>query len=278
MTLEAPGSAKKPDEPRLLSLSEDALGPDAHKGRLLFYSARDPLSSGGVGCAGCHPDGRDDGQVWHEVTFTTADGDHGNFVGIADDVPSEARRKGVARRTPMLAGRVSDHGPYGWRAESNDLPARMIAGFGLHRWGGVPKHEAENLEARSLYLAAFVRAGLTPPERLTRELSEEERRGKGLFSGPAECAGCHVPDTGYTNRAPYPLPERPTLADFDREIAPLGYKSPSLLFLEGRAPYFHDGSVASLPELLEKNNDRMGKTNFLTPSDRAALVAFLRTL
>jgi cytochrome c peroxidase len=56
------------------------------------------------------------------------------------------------------------------------------------------------------------------------------------------------------------------------------FKTPSLLFVGGTPPYFHDGSAATLEEVLEKNRDRMGKTSHLSPDDRAALVAFLRTL
>jgi cytochrome c peroxidase len=46
----------------------------------------------------------------------------------------------------------------------------------------------------------------------------------------------------------------------------------------GTAPYFHDGSALSLEELIEKNGRRMGHTEQLSKEDRAALVAFLRTL
>lgn len=56
------------------------------------------------------------------------------------------------------------------------------------------------------------------------------------------------------------------------------YKTPSLLFVGGTPPYFHDGSYATLEELIDKNDDRMGKTNHLSAEDKAALVAYLRTL
>jgi cytochrome c peroxidase len=48
--------------------------------------------------------------------------------------------------------------------------------------------------------------------------------------------------------------------------------------LAARAPYFHDGSAASLQVLIEQNANRMGKTAQLTPVERAELVAFLRSL
>ena len=51
-----------------------------------------------------------------------------------------------------------------------------------------------------------------------------------------------------------------------------------LLFVGGTPPYYHDGRVRTLEELVSTNDDRMGKTNQLSEADRAALVAFLKTL
>ena len=69
-------------------------------GRRLFYDAEEPVVSGGLACAGCHPDGRDDGHVWHEAKINTAEGVAVNFLGDADDAPEEDHVKGVPRRTP----------------------------------------------------------------------------------------------------------------------------------------------------------------------------------
>ena len=271
-------TGEKMPPPMLVRLAEDPLGGNAAIGRRLFYNATDRLMSGGVACSGCHPDGRDDGHVWHEAKFNTEDGTNVNFVGTSDNVPEADGVRGVPRRTPMLAGRVGAPGPYGWVGESPDLVARLRAGFGLHRWGGVPTHEPQNLEARALRLATFLRAGLRPPPREPRELDPVEQRGKELFMNDAvQCARCHVPTTEYTDRAVYPLPKLARLPDFD-EAKTGELRVPSLLYLEGRAPYLHDGSAASLEELLAKNNDRMGKTNQLSKEQRDALAAFLRTL
>jgi cytochrome c peroxidase len=262
----------------VLRLADDTLDADAALGRRLFYNATDALTSGGLACAGCHPDGRDDGHVWHEAKFNTKDGSNVNFVGTADNFPEEDRVRGVARRTPMLAGRVMAAGPYGWHGESPDLPARLVAGFGLHRWGGIPKHEPQNLDARALRLAAFLRRGLAPPPREHRELDAIEQRGREVFTSEvARCSKCHVPETEYTDRLAYPLAKLPTRAGFDEE-AKAEFKTPSLGFVAGHPPYFHDGSSETLEQLVQRNNDRMGKTNHLSADDRAALVAFLRTL
>jgi cytochrome c peroxidase len=261
-----------------LLLVEDPLGPGGATGRKLFYNATDFATSGGLGCAGCHPEGRDDGHVWHEASFTNEDGDTVNFVGSVHNIPKEAHTKGYARRTPMLAGRVNAAGPYGWHAESPTIEERETKGFSLHRWGAVPETPKPEQDKRARALFDYLRRGLVPPPRLDGALSAQEARGQELFlSKDVGCVECHDPKTGYTTRKAYPLPLRPLASGFD-EDPDARYKIPGLQFLAGRAPYFHDGSAASLEELVESNGTRMGNTASLSADDRAALVAFLKTL
>src|SRR6202012_6002409 len=69
-------------------LADDLLGEPDGKGRRIFYDATDPITSGGVSCAGCHPEGRDDGHVWHEAKFPTkTSGEGTNFLGDGDQAP-----------------------------------------------------------------------------------------------------------------------------------------------------------------------------------------------
>ena len=279
-----PGAPKEPPAKRpRLRLGDDLLSEHDAKGRRVFYDATDSITSGGVSCAGCHPEGRDDGHVWHEATFKTKrSSEKGtNFLGDGDQAPLEKTKKvGHARQTPMLAGRVSATGPYGWHAESKDLVARLIGGFKLHRWGPVSLTYGEaELLGRAQYLAPFLRHGLVPPPREVHPETPEEARGKEIFKGSAAgCARCHVPETEYSDRIAYRFsPPAPTPAAFEEE-ADERYKTPSLLYIDGTPPYFHDGRASTLESLIEHNGDRMGKTNHLSPADRAALVAFLRTL
>lgn len=99
------------------------------------------------------------------------------------------------------------------------------------------------------------------------------------------CATCHLPTKDFTDRSvvPFAAPPRvfekggPRPLPYDEEPDRM-FKTPSLLFLGGTPPYYHDGSAATLEEAIEKNKDRMGKTSHLSPEDRAALVAYLKTL
>jgi mono/diheme cytochrome c family protein len=272
-----------------------ALGPEEKKeikvGRALFYKADNPVVSEGLACAGCHPEGRDDGHVWHETKVDNNGISLVNFFAGAELPASRGRWEqpavaeqggpggglGYARQTPMLAGRVNAKGPYGWHGESPDLEARLAAGFDLHRWmGNNGEPVMKNVFARDL--ATFIREGLVPPPRVDRPLTAEEERGKALFESPAtQCVKCHVPETGYTDRIPVPLKPWKPPQGFREDPDP-AFKTPSLLFVGGSPPYLHDGRFETLESLIEASGDRMGKTTQLSAEDRRALVAFLRTL
>jgi hypothetical protein len=275
--LDPHAGAFEPAAPVVERFADDPLDQNGATGRRLFYNATDRITSGGLACSGCHPEGRDDGHVWHEARFNTSDGPNQNFVGMAENLPPEDRVKGHARRTPFLVGRIAA-GPYGWHAESPDLRARLVNGFGLHRWGGLPRYQQANLDARAAFLISFVFRGLVPPPREERELTPEEQKGKDIFQSDAtRCARCHVPQTDYTDRTAYPLVKRVVPLDFDADPNP-AFKTPSLKHLVNHPPYFHDGSAASIEELIERNANRMGQTAHLSSEERAALVAFLKTL
>lgn len=273
-------------------------------GRRLYYNATDAVMSGKLACAGCHPEGRDDGHVWHEVRFAPDDQSDSfmsgrepfvNFVGHeaqadalmqrwkvkSEEVrgaPGMVSAAGHPRQTPILVARVAAQGPYGWHGESKDLPARLVAGFTLHRWSS--DWNADTLAvARAGHLVKFLREGLVAPPRAVAEPSAEALRGKAIFeSKEAMCSSCHVAASGYTDRSVVPLlPAPPPPRGFVAEPNE-AFKTPSLLFVGGSPPYFHDGRYATLLELVEKNADRMGRTSHLSAEDKQALVAYLETL
>ena len=281
--LHGPGSTPAtPAKIAAVHLADDARGLEEALGRRFFYNATDRFVSGGLGCAGCHPEGRDDGHVWHEAKVTSQnESERVIFIGEPELAPNEKDGKsGYPVQTPMLAGRVGSPGPYGWHAQNADLVARLKEGFGLHRWESIyPKGVGEQL-ARIQYLRAFIQGkGMVSPPRSPRELTPQEKQGEGIFkSEQAKCSKCHTPENNYTDRIAYPFaPKAPPPPGFE-EDPKAEYRTPSLRFVGGSPPYFHDGRYATLEELIEKNADRMGHTSHLSAEERAALVAFLRTL
>ena len=266
-----------------LRLAEDGLPDALAKGRRLFRNARSTELSGGLGCAACHPEGRDDGYVWRVLSF---DGEAaGFFVGmpwhLKSMIFSNPPEGFLPRQTPMLAGRVRAAGPYGWRGKSANLVERIREGTELHRgnwWYAGIYDDLGPYLGKIDALARYARYGLLPPPTVARPLTDVEKRGKDIFdSAEAQCAKCHVPTSDFTDRAVLPLRALPAAPGFvaERDAA---YKTPSLLFVGETAPYYHDGSQPTLESLVKNNGSRMGQTSHLSPDDQAALVAYLRTL
>jgi cytochrome c peroxidase len=56
------------------------------------------------------------------------------------------------------------------------------------------------------------------------------------------------------------------------------FQVPSLKYVGGSAPYFHDGRYKTLEELIKASDGKMGHTGHLAESDVSDLAAFLRTL
>jgi DNA-binding beta-propeller fold protein YncE/mono/diheme cytochrome c family protein len=217
----------------------------AREGRELFHrSADDRMSSNGMACASCHPDGRDDG-----ITWSTSSG---------------------PRQTLMLAGRMEETAPYGWRGQQKDLPEYLshtiarLGGYGL---------EPQALTA----LEAFVESVPPPPapaliDERAREKDEAVARGRELFFDVEQgCARCHVDAVG-TDKKLHDVGSRAQADDA------ANFDTPTLRFIGKTAPYFHDGRYATLSELLAAPDSGMGRSAHLSAVDRAALVAFLETL
>ena len=267
-----------------LHFADDGLPRDAALGRRLFANARSATVSGGLGCAACHPDGRDDGYVWREGPITAGAGGEERFVArraLVKTMEGDASKTQLfPRQTPMLAGRVRADGPYGWHGQNKDLLERLIEGFHLHRagWDSSDTDRTVGQDVAKIdYLADFIRSGLLPPPTLVRDLDETEKKGKAIYEGnKAQCTTCHLSDGG-SDRKVISLAALPVRGDVDSE-ADQRFKVPSLTFVAGTAPYFHDGSAATLEDLIRTNGQRMGNTSQLGAEDQAALAAYLRTL
>jgi mono/diheme cytochrome c family protein len=214
------------------------------RGRVLFHSVDPRISEDGRACASCHPDGRDDGLVWQ-----TPDG---------------------PRNPPMLAGRVDRAAPYGWLGESEDIPHHLKKTFARLGGRGLGKDDVDALvayvKAMPVPHASSHADGASEPDALVAE-------GRRLYESDAVgCASCHgedgvVPDTFTHNVQSWAQGDRRGVFD-----------TPSLRFLGGTAPYFHDGRYPSLTALLSSTKKTMGHTAQLTDQERGALEAYLRTL
>ena len=154
----------------------------------------------------------------------------------------------------------------------------------------------------TMALASFLRAlktGNAPWDRFEQgegdAVSMEVRRGYRVFQN-ARCTLCHVPplytDSEFHNvGVGYDKPEAERdhgRMDATKDQKDDGkFKTPTLRDISKTAPYFHDGSVATLSQAVDfmlkggiknPNRDEKLKPNKLSAKDRKALQAFLEAL
>jgi len=106
-------------------------------------------------------------------------------------------------------------------------------------------------------------------------LSAAAERGETLFHSPATgCAGCHKPGL-FTDLHAYDVG---TAGPTDREAR--AFDTPTLVELWRTAPYLHDGSAATLREVLTLRNpaDRHGATSALSAAQLDDLIEYLLSL
>ncbi|MEP7121318.1 MAG: cytochrome C peroxidase [Byssovorax sp.] len=163
------------------------------------------------------------------------------------------------RQTPMLAGRAVDTAPYGWEGARSDLREHIVNTV-ERRLVGSGLADAE-LDA----LVAYVK-DLPGPAAPPRPKSAAETRGEALFrSGEVGCARCHD-GAAHTDKQAHDIQSG---GAFD---------TPSLRFVGGTAPYFHDGRYPTLRALLADTDGRMGHTGQLEEAELGDLESYLRSL
>jgi mono/diheme cytochrome c family protein len=102
-------------------------------------------------------------------------------------------------------------------------------------------------------------------------------RGRLVFEGAGQCAGCHAgasfTDANTRLHPPSEIPTDPTHAE---RSATRMYRTTPLRALWQHAPYFHDGSAATLDDVVQRYDTAFGLG--LTPAARADLIEYLQSL
>jgi cytochrome c peroxidase len=157
-----------------------------------------------------------------------------------------------------------------------------------------PRISEDNLKKA---IATYERTFVSPQTRFDRwvegddaALSAQEADGFRLFAGKAGCQNCHA-GWSLSDYAFYDVglesEDRGRGAVLRLEQAEHAFKTPSLREVGRRAPYMHDGSVATLADAVKHYVDGITDRPTLPPDlrkialsadEQAALVAFLRSL
>lgn len=164
---------------------------------------------------------------------------------------------GGPRNTPSLAEQVSERAPLRWSGDRTSVAddAQQTAAL---LGGSLTNEQAEDLQR-------FVESipGVDLP--LHGAPQEMMSPGRRAFER-AGCAGCHGGKV---------------LSDLvQHELGGRGpVKTPSLTGVAATPPFLHDGSVATLEELVERARElELGDTSMLSKDERAALVTYLKSL
>jgi YVTN family beta-propeller protein len=239
-----------------------------HGKRLYHSSARSDLAQARwISCNTCHVEGEHDGRTW--------------LLQYTGEVPIGATPI-ITRNTTTLLG-TSETYPLRWSAEWDESADSEFSirfeqfGSGLIHNGDMNPTLGEPNQGRSNELdslAAFIDS-LAVPLR-THALTPAEARGKTIFESPETgCATCH-PAPLYTDLQVHDVG---TADAYGEWFGPL-IDTPTLRYLYDSAPYLHDGSSATLLEVLTTANleDEHGVTLHLTSEEIADLIAFLQAL
>jgi DNA-binding beta-propeller fold protein YncE/mono/diheme cytochrome c family protein len=198
-------------------------------------------------CASCHPDGRVDGLNW-------------DLLNDGDGNPKNTKSLVLCSQTPPAMS-------LGVRETAEGA---VRSGLRHILFANRPESEAA---AITDYLGSL--QPMPSPRLAHGALSAPARRGKMLFeSAQTGCSTCHPPGL-LTDLQPYDVGTR---APGDK--ASDKFDTPTLVELWRTAPYLHDGSAATVLEVLTTRNpnDRHGRTSKLSHRQIDDLCAYLLSL
>ncbi len=245
-------------------------------GKRVFYNAMDTrmAQAGYFSCAACHLDGRGDGRVW-------------DFTQLGE---------GLRNTTSLLGSGGMGRGRVHWTGNFDEIqdfevPIRnLFGGLGFmddadyfadgrnHPLGPAKAGFSADLDALAAYVASLDRDDRSPHRAPDGTLTAMGAAGRQLFE-QLSCHRCHAGEA-FTNSP----------AGYRHDVGTLGPGSgsrlgeellaldtPSLRGLFNSAPYLHDGSAATLFDVIGARNalQRHGETAALSPQQREQLVAFL---
>ncbi len=292
---------------RIPTVARDSLSETVLLGKRLFYDAGTPrmTTDGYISCAVCHLEGGSDGRVWD---FT----DRGEGLRRTTSLLGRAGTGHGPLHWSANFDEVQDfehdiRGPFkgeGLMATADFLHGTRSTPLGDRKAGVSP-----DLDALAAYLASLAAVNASPHRNPDGSMTAAALRGKILFEREdLGCAKCHAAPAYTDSRLPGPL-EKPApgpvavhgksrsfvtaegflLHDVGTLKAASGKRlgdslpgldTPTLKGIWETPPYLHDGSAATVLDVLTAANpeDRHGKTSHLSAAELADLEAFLLQL
>lgn len=288
-------------EPSRLALiktvGREILEPQVLFGKQVFNNSGDTRMSreGYTSCGTCHMEGGTDGRVWD---FTD-------------------RGEGLRRTTSLQGRAGTGMGPVHWSAnfdEIQDFEHDIRGPFGGTGFmadadfnqgtrntslGDAKAGLSPELDALAAYMTSLAAVHPSPYRNPDGTLTDDGEAGRKIFErAETGCARCHGgPD--FTDSKLNPDPRSGALAEGDHltpegflvhdvgTLLPgsgqrlkdslMGFDTPTLKGIWEFGPYLHDGSAATLMDVITTSNpaDRHGHTSQLTGKEKEQLIAYL---
>ncbi|WP_156110346.1 beta-propeller fold lactonase family protein [Brevibacillus thermoruber] len=274
-------------------IAKDPLPPDVRAGKVMFFSANSdrfaaPITGKNwMSCASCHFDGEING-----LTFLTPKGPR--------NLPSNV----LATKTGLMT----------WDGSRDDFADYLLTV--QNEMGGMtqfdptkplPPEVQKMFDQMFAYLdyADSLPVPKSPYRKPDGSLTPLAQQGEALFKGKAGCITCHalpnytdsaqavdaagrlsvqnrrfLHDVGTATPADKGAVEGDGRAHFQNPRKPGEFDTPTLRGVWATAPYLHDGSAATIEEVLTTRNPqhKHGNAHLLTEQERKALVEYVLSL
>jgi DNA-binding beta-propeller fold protein YncE len=280
--------------------ASEVLAPQVLQGKRVFYNAADGRMSSHryVSCFVCHMDGGADGQVWDLTQRGEGPRRTTSLQGRAGTGMGPLHWSGNFDEIQDFEHEIREL----FRGRGFMADADLGAGTRNTALGDRKAGESPDLDALAAYVASLIEAHPSPYRNADGTLTEDGKAGKAVFNREdVGCARCHG-GSGFTDSKLPPLsaavgagalpagdyltPQGFLVHDVGT-LKPasghrlndtlMGLDTPTLKGIWELGPYLHDGSAATLMDVITvaNQNDKHGKTSQLTRREREQLVAYL---
>jgi YVTN family beta-propeller protein len=261
------------------AIATETLASNVLTGKRIFYNADDPRMNRDkyLSCASCHQDGGQDGRV---LDFTD-------------------RGEGLRNTVALTGRRGTGQGRVHWTANFDEIQdfehdirnafsgtgfmtnAQFNTGTRNQPLGDPKAGVSADLDALAAFVTSIGSVGPSPFRNADGSLTASAVAGQALF----QQLGCNVCHAGadFTDSATAQLHDVGTIkpSSGKRLNQPLtGFDTPSLKGVWETAPYLHDGSAATLLDVLTTANpaNRHGNTASLNATQLQQVVAYLQQI
>ncbi len=258
----------------IATVSQEALAPLVLQGKQIFYNANDRRMNrdGYLSCASCHLEGEQDGRVWD---FS----DRGE--GWRNTISLRGRRGTAQGRLHWSANfdEVQDfehdiRNAFGGSGFMHD--GDFNSGTRNQPLGERKASVSAELDALAAYVESLAATPASPYRNTNGMLTSAARLGRFIFQRQ-KCASCHGGNEftdSFSNVRHDVGTIKPTSGN--RLGGPLrALDTPSLRGVWSTAPYLHDGSAATLLDVLTTASAQHGNLTQLNAQERQQLAAYL---